>query len=379
MSGRGIFEEALNSIKEAKRVREEGGINNIPFGLPSLDNYVPGIMRGLQYIITANSSVGKTQLTKFLFVNQPYKFVKENPQLGIKLKILYFALEESKEEFMNSLISNRLKEEYGLTVTSSMLRGINHTLSNEVVEKIEQCTEYFNELEQCIEVPDSIFNPFGIYQYVRGYSNDNGTHYNVPKIFRHTLEDNTVVEKEVMVYDRYQPNDPKEIVIVIIDHLSLLSGENGGTLHEAMSKMSADYGRKMISKHFNYCLVLVQQQVAAQEKLQFTNSGQSIESKLEPSLEGLGDNKLTGRDALIVLGLFAPERYQIERHLGYDIRVLKDLYRSLSILKNRFGQTNLKLPLLFNGASNIFSELPKPDTAEIQQIYEVIRNHRNIS
>lgn len=57
MPGRGIYEEALGHIKEAKRLREEGSVNSIPFGLPSLDKHVPGIMKGIQYLITASSGV----------------------------------------------------------------------------------------------------------------------------------------------------------------------------------------------------------------------------------------------------------------------------------------------------------------------------------
>lgn len=372
-----IFEKALNNIKKAKTIREAGGVNNIPFGLPNLDRIVPGVMKGLQYIVCANSSVGKTQLTKFLFVNQVYKFIKENPQLGIKLKILYFALEESKEEFMKSLISNRLKEQYDITVDSRMLSGINHTLSDAILEKIESCREYFSELEKSIDIIDSVSNPFGIYKYIRGYATDNGTHHYKSHVFKQTLENGRIEEKTEQIYDRYEPNDPNEIVIDIVDHVSLLAAENGGTLHEAMGDMSAKYGRKMITKHFGHCLVLVQQLAAATEKLQFTNSGQSIEAKLEPSLESLGDNKLTARDALIVLGLFAPERYQIEKHLGYDIRTLKDNYRCISVLKNRFGLSNYKFPVLFNGATNLFSELPKLETPELRRIYEDVRNSRN--
>lgn len=376
MPGRGIFETALTSIKEAKRVREAGGVNSIPFGLPSLDRHVPGIMKGIQYLITASSGVGKTQLSKFLFVNQPYKFIKEHPEHGFKIKILYFALEESKEEFMYSLISNRLKEKYGLNVSNMQLRGINHTLGDEVIEKIEECTVYFEELEQYIDVIDTISNPFGIYKYVRDYSTQHGTHHYRPHTFRHTMPDGTVEEKVEMVYDYYEPNDPNEIVIVIADHISLLQPENGGTLHEAMTQMSANYGRKMITKQFGYCLAIVQQQAADTEKQQYTNAGQSIESKLEPSLSGLGDNKLTQRDAFIVIGLFAPERHCIDKHMGYDITVLKDYYRCLTVLKNRMGVPNLKLPLLFNGAANIFSELPKPNTPECTALYETVKRNR---
>ena len=116
--------------------------------------------------------------------------------------------------------------------------------------------------------------------------------------------------------------------------------------------------------------VNVQQQSSDKEKVQFTYKGESIESKLEPSLDGLGDCKVTQRDALVIFGLFSPERYAIAKHLGYDITKLKDRYRSLSILKNRRGRPNLKLPLYFEGSTNTFEQLPEVGSEELRRLYE---------
>ena len=366
-----IFDKTLRAIEENKLNKEKGIYNSIPFGLPSLDKHLPGVMKGMQYLVTASSGVGKTQLTKFLFINQPYKFIKAHPELELKLKILCFALEESKEEFMLGLISHRLKEVYNIGIGVLELRSLgNYTLSTEVLLKIKECRDYFKELGQSLEIIDTISNPFGIYKYVRNYAKNNGTfHYK-----------EIVIEGKVeKVFDHYEANDPKEFVVVIIDHMSLLQPESTpdtNTLHLAMTKMSAEYCRKMITKHFKYCAALVQQQAAEKEKQQYTMSGGSIESKLEPSLDGLGDNKLTQRDALIVLGLFAPERYEIERHLDYDIKILRDNYRSITILKNRIGTPNLKKGFFFNGQTNTFAELPPAKSEEMKLIYEKIKNSR---
>lgn len=375
----GIFEQTLGMIKENKRVKDSGGFNSIPFGLPSLDRHVPGVMRGLQYIITANSGVGKTQLTKFLFVNQPYKFVKQHPKLGIKLKVLYFALEESKEEFMLSLISNRLMDMYQIPVSVMAMRSMGeHTLPDDVVKKIEESREYFSELEEGVEVIDHISHPTGIFKYVQSYATNNGKLVYKEQKWK-SIEDGKEVEEVVSVYDHYEPNDPSEFVIVVVDHISLLAAEKSGPAdspHSAMTLLSAQYGRKTITKQFGYCLAFVQQQAAEKEKQQYTSAGMSIEAKLEPSLDGLANNKETQRDALIIFGLFAPERYGIEKHLDYDVKILKDNYRSLCILKNRIGTPNLKLPLLFNGASNTFKELPKPGSPELANLYSLIKKHR---
>lgn len=366
-----IFEKTLAGIKLNKENKEKGVFNSIPFGLPSLDKHLPGVMKGMQYLVTASSGVGKTQLTKFLFVNQPYKFIKAHPELGLKLKILYFALEESKEEFMLGLISHRLKEKYNISIGVMEMRSLgNYTLSTDILLKIEECREYFKELTQSLDIIDSISNPFGIYKYVRNYAKTHGE-FKYRKII--------IDGKEEKIFDHYEANDPKEIVVVIVDHYSLLQPESTpdtNTLHLAMTKFSAEYMRKMITKHYKYCGVGVQQQAAEKEKQQYTMAGGSIEGKLEPSLDGLGDNKLTQRDALIVIGLFAPERYEIQRHLDYDITILRDNYRSITILKNRIGTPNLKKGFFFNGQTNTFAELPPANSVEMKVIYDKIKQSR---
>jgi hypothetical protein len=98
-----------------------------------------------------------------------------------------------------------------------------------------------------------------------------------------------------------------------------------------------------------------------------------LKDKLEPSLEGFGDCKTISRDPNVILGLFAPNRYNIPEHNTYDITVLKDNYRSLSILKYRDGEPNIKIPLYFDGAVDHFKELPPSDGASINKIYSELR------
>lgn len=364
-----MFRDALNRIRENWNRKVSGLVNNIPWeNFPTLNKHIPGIIKGVYYLVTASSGVGKTQLTKALFVMEPYKYIKKYPEKNLKLKIFYFALEESKEEFMLSLISNRLKTEYNISCSVLQLQSYTEeALPEDTIKKIEECEEYFADFEKYVEVIDSISNPTGIYKYVREYARKNGT------IHEREIE---IEDNKIKIFSHYEPNDPDEYVIVIVDHVSLLQEEKDfhtGLVmnkHQTITKWSADFSRKQLTKHFKYVVVNVQQQAADKEKQQYTHQGLSIESKLEPSLDALGDNKLTQRDALVALGLFAPNRYEMRKHMGYDITRLKDNYRSLKILKNRLGRPNLKKGLYFNGESNIFIELPKSDSEAMETFYD---------
>lgn len=382
-----LFHNALISIKKNKKNREEGRANCIPFTrFPRLSKKIPGIIQGTNWNISANSGVGKTQFTKSTFVLEPFQWVKKYPEKGIKLKIMYFALEESKNEFVFSMISNKLKQEFNIIVDPLELATMydEETVSDDLIKKIESLADYFKDFFETVEIIDSISNAYGIYKYIRNYSRKNGIHYyynfKIDKDKKNSITEaewsklekleklnkdgtkNKNYEKYHVrhwAYCKYVPNNPNEYVICIVDHVSLLHPENGMTLHQAMNEMSAKYGRMQITKHFNYIFVEVQQQAAATEQNVYTHAGEKIIEKLKPTLAGLADNKLTARNAHVAIGLFAPVRYDIKEYKGYDISKLDDQYRSLCVLKNRIGRGNIEVPMFYNGAVTYFGELPE--------------------
>lgn len=360
-----LFKRTISKIKKNVENILNDIRNCLPvLSFPRLGKYIPGIVKGTGYIVTANSGVGKTQFTKHYFMYEPFDWIQANPESKLSLKILYFALEESKEEFMLGVMCRRLYVKHGITVDTLDLQSLfDEAVDSSIITLLEEDEDYFIAFEECVDIIDTIDNPTGIYKYVRRYSQENGTHY-YRNFKRVTTKKITHIEYEKLtnkngwVYSHYVAKDPDAYVGVIVDHMSLLGVEKGTkNLHETMTKMSAEYGRKQITKHYKYFFVAVQQQSADTEKQQFTNMGQSIESKLEPSLAGLGDNKLTARDAHVVFALIAPARFEMEKHLGYDIGILQDNYRGLLIIKNRIGRSNLKIGLFFRGDVNIFAEL----------------------
>lgn len=307
-----LFKETLAKINQNKNNLEGGKPNCIPFDwFPKLKKVVPGIMQGTNWIISASSGVGKTQFTKHSFVFKPIEWVKANSKSGITVKVLYFALEESKHEFMMSMICNRLYHKYGIEIDTLELQSMYETsISEDILDKVKECEEYFSDLEEYVDIYDSVSNPTGIYKAVRQYSVDNGTHYYYN--FKTDKEKKNVLRYDVACkekgfedswgYSHYVANNPDEYVIVVVDHFSLLTPEKGAdTLHLAMTKMSAEYGRKQITKHWNYVFVNVQQQAAAGEQAEYTKMGGKIEEKFKPSLANLGDNKLTARDKRLKL------------------------------------------------------------------------------
>ena len=290
-------------------------------------------------------------------------------KLDIRLKIFYFTLEMSKEEKMLSAFANILYIKEGLRISPKDLKSTkaDTVLSEEVLNIIKKYEPYFDKIEEIVEFIDDIRHGFGMFNLVRDYAMANG------KLHKRTIE---IEGKITEVNDFYEPNDPDEYVMIIIDHISLISSEkrNGVqlTLHESISVLSSDYLIKLRNR-FNYIPVVIQQQSAAQESIENKKF-----NKLKPTLDGLADNKLTARDANVILGLFSPFRHEIPDYYGYDVTFFKDNIRFLEILGGREGGAGAICPLYFDGAVNYFKELPLPDDnvaiSKVRQFINIIRN-----
>lgn len=362
-----LFQRALNRIEE-NRNKE---FNCISFDsiFPRFSEYLPGIMQKTYYIVTAASKVAKTQLTDFMFLYHPFNFIKKNPDSKIKLKIFYFSLEMDLESKIIAGISKHIYENSNLIVPVNTILSMNrkNRLSNDVYNKILEAEKYFEDLQDYLVISDAQQNPTGIYKQMYKYAMDNG------KIIYKTVhikDPDTGAESTKEVFDYYIPNNPDEYVIILTDHISELSSERGFGPKETMEKHS-DYMR-ILRNMFGYTPVDVQQQNAASESLDRFKA-----NKLEPSIEGLAESKLTARKANVVLGLFSPYIHEIPEYRGYDIKRLQDNYRNLSIIRQRNGISGINVGLYFNGASNYFKELP-PAKLMTNDIYTKLENLREI-
>jgi hypothetical protein len=149
-----------------------------------------------------------------------------------------------------------------------------------------------------------------------------------------------------------------------------MEGTKLSTQHRTMAKWSTDYALKQITKHWNWAVCNIIQQEQSGEQEQFTQRGESIQKKTEPSLAGFANNKEIQRDAKVILGVYSPDRYGFDDYHGYDIRRYRDSFRAVKILKNRFGPPNKYHHFLFDGATNRFAELPKANETAALVRYE---------
>lgn len=355
-----LTKRRLNDYRDAQIDLKKGESKSIPFfGLDSFNKLIPGIVPGLMYKITSHSGMGKTQFAKFAFVIKPIEYCIKN---NIPYTCIYIALEESKQEFIDSLFIYVLRTKYNVVMNRFKLDGTSNTaLNKSELDAIKKASEDVALYMSYIHIVDDYYKPSKLFEYLRHIAEAYG---------EFEIHQNYKGED----YEMFKPKIKGHKFLVVTDHISLLDEEldSTGKVWLDLRKSMANWHTKMllrhVSKQWKFAVLNIQQQNLASESAQFTSKGEFIVEKVLPTLDGLADNKTILRDDVIVLGLFSPERYGIENFRGFRISnpigstepYLGDNFRSLHVLKSRYSPPNKVLPLYFDGSFNYFEELPIP-------------------
>ena len=379
------FKSIYDKLVVNKQNHDSGYYNCIPFmGMERLEMYLPGIEQSTYYLLAAASGVGKSKLARYLFIHNPIVFLENNPDSGIELDILYFSLEESKEKIILAEISKYLYSKYNLVISIKQLASVGryNVISSEDLAKVRLAEAHVRKFLDRVTIYDNVRNATGIYKTVRNFAMTVGTYYDKdgkPLTPEEVMQVTGGIGETYKKVAGYKLHNPKHYVIVMTDHLGLLQPESGETLWQTMGKMSSNYNLHFRDK-FGFIPVVVQQLAADKERVDSNFQGKTIEDKLEPTLDSLGDNKTIARDVNVALGLFDPARYKIDNHNGYDITRLKDRYRSMNIMKSRDGIANKKLPLFFNGAVDFFKEMPRTDNIDgMNRVFEYVNQLNRVN
>lgn len=343
-----IFKKVRSQIEANKRRSDAGETVTIPFPFARFGKHIPGIDRKMYIGLTANQKVGKSQLTDEMFVFHPFEYWLKHR--NFTLKIFYFSLELSVESKIKKLISRLLYKKYGRRISplelDSKFEG--RSIDEEDLGLINKLESYFVLFEQCVKYITHLRSPKEIFNYLKRYAENNGE---------------VITQADGSIKYNY-PED--EFRIVIVDHISLLRNLPEHTQRETLGVFSSDYMLELRDT-YGYTIVSVQQQAQAQEGIKNFEL-----DRLQPSVDGLGNNKEVSRDYDLLLGLFNPSRFRINRYNGYDIDILGDHYRELNVINNRDGEP-IATSLYFDGAVNYFKELPPSfHTEDLKRIYDTI-------
>lgn len=253
-----LQERVKESLVKRRQKILDGGINSIPSPFVRFRTDFLGVEQGKYYVVTASTKASKTQFASFTFLYTPLLFAYHNPD-KVRLKIFYYALEETPEDvmrrFMSHLIYKMSEGELEISPEDLMSSRNDKPLPKKVLDFMER--EDFKKILEFFEnsiIFSTSGNPTGVYKECKEYAEEHGTvHYKKVKV-----KDELGIEKEVDKFDFYEPDDIDEYKIIIYDHVSLISTERGLTLKQSIDKLS-EYC-VLLRNRYGYSPVVIQQQ-----------------------------------------------------------------------------------------------------------------------
>lgn len=358
-----LIERVLENAKERREKILSGKVNCIPSPFKTFRYDFPGVELGTYYLVSGGAKSSKSKITNFLFLFNSILYAYHHPEL-VRLKVFYALLEEKAENITGKFICYLLyilsdkKIRIDIKTFKSVDEG--RVLSSNILELLgtleyQSILKFFEE--HVVFIPDR--NPTGVYHTLEKYAEANGT------IHRKRVEG---YEKEI--FDYYEPNDPDEYVLCIIDHISLISCERSMDLRNSIKKLS-EY-LKIVRNKYNYIPVVVQQQNSESLSLEAFKA-----NKIRPTQKGLADSQDPGKDCDVMLGITSPFSWELKEYLKYDITKLRGYSKFLEIVLGRDGESNAILGMYFDGATGYYAPLPKYDNiAELNKVYQLIQKNQ---
>jgi len=342
------FQDLQNEIKEGLET------DQISMGFNRLNEHV-NLRKSTYYLIGGLTGSGKTALLDDAFVLNPYDWVNSSANTtSLKLKIMYFSMERRKNYKLGKWISRKIFLETGQIISVNKILGWvskEFKLTKDEHDLVTQQKDYINHLlNDVVTIIENPQNPTGVKKVVDKYATENGK-------FEQIDEHNKV----------YYPNNPKELVVVIYDHIGLQKKEtrkypNGDVVRLSSKKEIIDQSSEDARKFrdvYGYSIVKI-----SQFNRSISNPTRIKNGDVEPILEDFKESNNICEDADVILSLFDPWRYKVEDPSGYDLNQLRNqfgskMYRNLKILKNSFGVEDVRIGLGFQPVVGTFKELPK--------------------
>lgn len=314
--------------------------NDIPI-MDRVSRYTT-IRNRMMYMIFGAPGSGKSAFLHQNFILSPFDWYLEHKRKR-KLKIILFAMERSKIYVIAKWISQKVFKEQGIYIPiSHMFKWNGKTLSKDEHDLVLHYKDYIDELSEIVDIIEGAQNPTGIYKYVKEYAENNGK-----------------VEKIDDYHKIYIPNDLEKITIIASDHKGLIKLEKGlNSKKEAIDK-STEYDQ-VFRDFYGFAVAFVMQLGRNTNNPAFLKL-----SSFEPTLEDVKESGNPGEAADLVFSLFDPKRHRTEDE-SYKTDKFIDLtnganyFRNLKILKNNYGEDQIKFGLGFMGSTGLFKELPRP-------------------
>jgi len=302
-------------------------------GLPKVESFTDGVCQETYTLLFADTGVGKTSFALYSYIYKPLMENKDKP-----FNIIYYSLEMSGELLLAKLAVIYIFEKYKveLSVKEILSKKKNYVLSDDHYAMIQDALKWLDKIEDQLTIYDKGLNADILYAHLLKEMEKYGTFH----------------ESENSKY--FILNDPKHIIKVVIDHLGKARPLAGRTKKEEMDLISS-----YLVTIRNRCkispLVLMQMNRTA-KSMDRRNNGFS-----EPQLDDIKETGSPSEDAEIIIALYHPYREKQSSYRKYKVSEMKNIFRAIICLKNRYGDSEIAVGCSFFGKTGIWRELPDAD------------------
>lgn len=307
----------------------------LSIGSPKLETYMDGFLPGTSYLIGGASGVSKSTFTLWAFIYQPLKHFLSGEGIERDPYYILFNLEMTTPQIYAKLVSMYILDNFGIELRFKEIfsRGKDTILSNEHYEILQKCDSFLKVLDERLMCYDGTL-----------------TEEKYVKVLNSVLPRFGKWKEGI-----YFPNNPNQILGVLIDHMSLVKASPGRTKKDEMDSIS----------RASVVLRNTTRIISPIHVSQFNRSANSDErlkqSMQDPSSADFKDSGSIYEDSNVVIALHSPHKFKLSTYKRYDIKELEQVFIGVFLLKSRFGTSDIMVPMGYYGDSSSYKELPKPD------------------
>lgn len=323
-----------NSLIHQITLGREGKNWGYGMGLPKLETIIDGVTQNTYTLLFSGTGSGKTSLALYAYIYRPLMEHLHDENF----KVTYFSLEMSSDLLFAKLLCMYIFEHYGVELSTKELlsKKKGSRLSDEHYKIVLECIPWLHEIENIITVHDKALNAPILYA----------------TLCKELEQEGTFTETETRI--TYEKNNENLVHLVVIDHLSLVRRSEGRSLKEEMDMISS-YLVTLRNRCKISPLVIMQ---ANRESTSMDRRKAGLDNM---QLSDIKDSGSPAQDAEIIISIFNPHRERLNNHKGYNIGILGPVFRSITVLKNRYGESDVEVGTAFYGKCGLWRELPKAD------------------
>lgn len=347
------------------------GLNmGIPSGLVKVDQYTYGTRPGIYYLTGGDSGTGKTTLVDFMRVLNAYEHCRKT---GKKLHLIYFSFEISKHMKQLKWVAFYVWITFGVRLPTGYIDGNikGKVLTDEHMRLVSIGYAYVERLMNSITFIEDVMHPTAIWVHMLNHFSHLGT------INRHKPDAHSKLGRII----DYTPNEGEEdsTTIMVLDHIALVGVEQGYNTKQLMDLMSKYI--VALRNLFEMTAVVVQQFNTELTTMNRDSYKKVSEASIAPQRVDFGDSTYTFRDADVVLGLIAPARFDMKSFMEYNVTMYGSKLVIMYLVKNRYGDSDKKMPLFLDPIAGTFQDITPPEESEISNKLKAIAqcqlNYRN--